>query len=196
MLTSSKDFPLIFKDFILRIITLNYRVFKKIIHKELDLKRGINILDVGSGTGTISPLFSKCNYVGIDVDEKLVDFSKKNYPFLFKKMDAQKLNFPNNYFDVILILGVIHHLSNKQSEKILEGVKRVLKKKGTTLIVEAIPSLDKYNYAGRLLRKLDEGHNIRRLEEYEDIFKKFFKINKTYKKRGGLVDYGVFVLTR
>lgn len=196
MLTSSKDLPLIFKDFILRVITLNYFVFKKIIHNELNVKNGISILDIGSGTGTISPLFSKCNYVGIDIDGKLIEFSKRNYPFLFKKMDAQKLNFPDNSFDMVMVLGVIHHLNDRQSVKVLKNVKRVLKKRGLVLIVEAIPPLSKYNFVGHLLRNLDEGHNIRRLKEYENIFKKFFKINKAYEKRGGFVDYGVFVLTK
>lgn len=196
MYISSQDLQLLLKEFFLRILTLNYLVLKKIIREELNFKKGTRVLDIGSGTGIISPLFSNCDYVGIDMDKKLVDFSMRKYPFSFRVMDAQKLDFSENSFDAVLILGVIHHLNNEQSEKVLNGVKRVLKKRGTALIVEAIPPLDKFNYPGRILRSLDEGHNIRKLEEYESIFRKFFKINKIYKKRGGLLDYGVFVLTK
>lgn len=196
MLTSSRDFPLLLKELFIRVLTLNYFITKKIIHGELSLKKSMKILDIGSGTGTISPLFSECKYVGIDIDEKLVDFSRRNHPFSFKTMDAQKLDFPDNSFDIVLISGVIHHLDDRQSDKVLKGVRRVLKRKGMVLVIEAIPPLGKYNFPGRLLRSLDEGHNIRQLEEYEGIFDKYLKINKSYKKRGGLVDYGVFALTK
>lgn len=196
MYTSSQDLPLLLKEFFLRIITLNYFVFKKIIREELNLRKGTRVLDIGSGTGIISPLFSNCNYVGIDMNENLVGFSRRKYPFSFKVMDAQKLGFPENFFDVVLILGVIHHLKDEELDRVLRGVRRVLKRKGTVLVVEAIPPLDRFNYPGRILRSLDEGHNIRVLEKYESIFRKFFKINKLYKKRGGLLDYGVFVLNK
>lgn len=196
MFTSRWDFPLLFKEFIIRAITLNYFVVRKIINEELSLKKGIKILDIGSGTGTLSPIFANCDYVGIDINEQLVNFSKKIHPFLFKTMDAQKLDFPGNSFDMVLISGVIHHLNDSQSGQVLEGIKRILRKKGQVLIIEAIPPLGKYNFPGHLLRSLDEGHNIRRLDEYKNIFKKFLKINKSYEKRGGLVDYGVFALTK
>lgn len=196
MLPSREDLPILFKELMIRLITLDYHVLKKIIHKELQIKNGAKILDIGCGTGILAPLFSNTNYIGIDIDEKLIDFANKRYPNKFKLMNGDKINFPNSLFDVILIIGVIHHLDNKTSIKVFSQMKKVLKKYGMILIIEAIPPIDSYNYFGHFLRALDKGHNIRYLEEYEYMFRKYFKVNKAYKKRGGLVDYGVFVLTR
>lgn len=191
-----EGFSIKFKELILKSITLNYLVFKKIIRKELPVKKGMKVLDLGSGTGILSPLFSRVSYIGIDLDRKLVDFSKKNYPYSFKVMDAQKLDFPSTYFDVVLVAGVMHHLSNKESEKVLVEINKVLKKSGKALLIEAIPPIDEINLLGKILRKLDEGHDIRRFDEYLKIFSKYFNIKKGYEKRGGLVDYAVFVLTK
>lgn len=196
MAPSIEDFPIILKEFILKGITLNYFIFKKIIRKELKIKRGMKILDLGSGTGILSPLFSNANYVGIDLDKKLVEFSKRNYPYIFRKMDAQKLDFPNNSFNAVLIAGVVHHLSNKKTEKVFNGLKKTLKRNGKVLLIEAIPPIDRFNFFGKILRKMDEGHDIREFNDYSQMFKKHFRIKTAYKKRGGLVDYAVFVLEK
>lgn len=196
MTPSIEDFPIVFKEFILKGITLNYFVFKKIIRKELLIKKEMKILDLGSGTGILSPLFPNASYIGIDLDKRLVGFSRRIYPYVFKVMDAQKLDFPNNYFNAVLIAGVIHHLSDKESEKVLSELKRILKKNGKVLLIEAIPPIDKINFFGKILRKIDEGHDIREFSEYYQMFKKYFNVKRGYKKRGGLVDYAVFVLKK
>lgn len=196
MLFSRKDIPILFKEFIIRIITLDYLVFKKIINKEIKAKKNIDVLDVGCGTGIISPLFSQSNYIGIDIDRRLIDFAKRKYRYSFQVMSSEEISFPKNSFDLVLVVGVIHHLSDKGSNRTLAEMKKVLKSNGKILMIEAIPPMDSHNYLGRLIRSLDEGHNIRKLEEYSSMFKKYFRVNKEYKNRGGIVDYGVFVLIK
>lgn len=196
MLFSRKDLPILFKELIIRMITLDYLVFKKIINKEVKIKKSINVLDVGCGTGIISPLFSQSNYTGIDIDRKLVDFAKRKYGYSFQVMNSEKISFPKNSFDLVLVAGVIHHLSDRQSRNTLSEMKKVLKKNGKLLIIEAIPPIDNYNFLGHFIRHLDEGHNIRNIREYDDMFKKYFRVIKKYGKRGGIVDYGVFLLTK
>lgn len=196
MFFSRSNLSIIFKEFIIRAITFDYFILKKIIHREVPQKAGIKVLDMGCGTGILSPLFSESHYIGIDIDKKLIDFAQKKYPYAFKVMSGEKILFPKNSFDLIIVIGVIHHLNDKATNKTLAEMKKVLKKDGRVLLVEAIPPIDNYNYVGHFIRSLDEGHNIRKLEEYGKIFKKYFTIQKKYKNRGGIVDYGVFVLTR
>ncbi len=195
MIFLSRNIPIEIKEYILKIITADYFVIKKIIKKEVLVKRNIKVLDIGCGTGILSPLFEKTSYVGIDTDASLVKFASQKYHHTFKCMSADNLKFPKNYFDAVVVIGVIHHLNSKTSKKALAQIKKVLNKRGEVLLIEAIPPIYAFNILGKFLRFFDEGHFIMKYEEYCDLFKKYFILKKSYIKRGGIVDYGVFVLT-
>ncbi|OGH18551.1 MAG: hypothetical protein A3F31_05065 [Candidatus Levybacteria bacterium RIFCSPHIGHO2_12_FULL_38_12] len=194
MLYSRNDGTILLKEFIIRFITANYLILKKIIRKELPIRNNTKILDIGCGTGILSQYFSNADYIGIDIDQNLIDFAKKKYPYKFITMSGDKITFPSNSFDAILIVGVIHHMNNNVSTNVLLHMKRILRKNGKALIIEAIPPIDAINFPGRLLRYFDEGHHIRNFQDYNVMFKKKFTIKKAYRQRGGIVDYGVFVL--
>lgn len=197
MSVSSRDILLIkFKEMLIKILTFDYVVIRRIIKKELAIKNKGKVLDIGCGTGILSPFFPKSNYTGIDVDEKLISFAKKTYKKKFLLMSVDKLKFPKSIFDKIVLVGVIHHLDDNKAKKAFEEIKRVLKKNGKLLVIEAIPSISKYNLIGRFLRQLDIGEFVRTLEEYEKLFQNKFKITKKYQQRSGIFDYGIFLLSK
>ncbi len=82
------------------------------------------ILDAGSGSGhritNVANFFKKCNFVGIDISEKSLEIA--NELKKMKKISNIKFiqhNIMNGVddlgkFDVILCMGVLHHLSNPQ----------------------------------------------------------------------------------
>ncbi len=82
------------------------------------------ILDAGSGSGhritNVANFFKKCNFVGIDISEKSLEIANKLKKI--KKISNIKFiqhNIMNGVddlgkFDVILCMGVLHHLSNPQ----------------------------------------------------------------------------------
>ena len=82
------------------------------------------ILDAGSGSGhritNVANFFKKCNFVGIDISEKSLEIANKLKKI--KKISNIKfiqhniMNGVDNLgkFDVILCMGVLHHLSNPQ----------------------------------------------------------------------------------
>lgn len=182
------------KDRILVILTGNYFFIKRIIHEELKIKTSERILDLGCGTGILAPLFSPKGYIGIDIDQNLIEYAKKKKPqYSFTIMDASTLQFSHHSFDKILIVGVLHHLNKKQREKTLSRMKRLLKKNGRVLAIEAIPPIHSWNVLGKILRDHDEGHYILNFQDYVALLSKYFLIKKAYKKAGGIFDYGVFV---
>lgn len=195
MKVSKKEFLFIFlKELLIKILTFDYWFVKKIIKKEFRLERKEKILDIGCGTGTLTPLFSSQHYLGVDINPQLIAFAKKNYQQQFKVMDATNLRLPANSFDQAVIIGVLHHLSDKNFEKACQQMKKVLKKNGQALIIEAIPSLYRFNLLNRLFRSLDAGKEIRVLKDYQKTFSKYFKISKSYPQPGGLFDYAVLLL--
>jgi len=50
-------------------------------------------------------------------------------------MDARRLNFPSNHFNVYLSPGVVEHFQTNDQPRILDEARRVLKKDGRLLLV-------------------------------------------------------------
>ena len=97
-----------------------------------------NILDAGSGTGhriiNVAKYYDKSNFLGIDFSENSIKFAKKIAKknrisnIEFRKVNLlQKIKFQKK-FDVILSMGVLHHLSDPK--KGLKNILSLLEKNG------------------------------------------------------------------
>ena len=91
---------------------------------------------MGCGNGRLFSLLKDrgVEYIGIDSSEKLIDIAKSKYwkenP-KFLVVEALHLPFPDNYFDKIYSIAVLHHIpSDAFRLEFLKEVKRVLKPKG------------------------------------------------------------------
>lgn len=187
-------------DFLIRIITLDYLVFKQVVNnfiKECFLgRRRVDVLDLGCGTGRLAGLFSKRGYLGIDIDPKAINLAKKiNRDYRFEVGDATELRL-NRKFDAIIVIGVVHHLSGNDFGKMMKTISLCLKREGKALFIEAIPPIYQWNLLGRFLRSLDQGEYIRSLKGYKTIIAKSLKVVESQQKFGGLVDYGIVVAQR
>lgn len=179
----------------MRLVSFDYLVVKKIIRKFLDTKGTKSILDLGCGTGYLAPFFSKNFYLGIDIDKNLIAYAKehqKGYSFLHQ--DATKVKLKKK-FDIVLVVGVIHHLNDKDAVKFVNTIKSHLKSGGKVLIIEAIPPLISWNIPGQILRYMDKGAFIRSVNDYKKFFKGKLKVEESYNQLGGFADYGVLWLS-
>lgn len=158
----------------------SFAVFKDLIHKNVTIKPLDKILDIGCGTGAFSLLFKPENYTGIEISPKKVAYCQQKFPnYTFLQMSGTQLNFPDNCFDVILVLGVFHHIHDTHATKMLEEIKRVLKPRGTALVIE--PTLSSTSSRlNRYMQFIDKGEFIRYDEQYQNLFTKEFKINTNY----------------
>jgi len=188
-----KNLSISLSDFFIKIITFDYFVIKKVLKENVKDFKKKNVLDMGCGTGALSYLFSQKKYLGFDIDEESIRVAKKIHPgYKFQKGDATKFNLGKKY-DLVIIIGVIHHLSNAQAAKAFSNVKKHLKKDGMAVVVEAIPPISKMNFLGRFLRFMDRGDYVRDIKDYRRLVKKDLSLSDSYEKKGGLVDYGILV---
>lgn len=185
----------IFFSFLREVIELNFHQQKKLIGETIGKNSNDKkILDIGCGTGAFACLFDENNYFGIDILPIYIKHAKKNCKGSFQIMDATDIKFPNEHFDCILIMAVLHHLNDKNADKVIQEAKRVLKPNGRILIMEdsKIPRLE--NALVRFMQKFDKGEYIRTPEKYEKLVSPHLKIkSKKEFRNGACVYFGMFL---
>ena len=152
-----------------------YEVVQKIFSHSKSIKEWFNlikdcedkvILDVGCGPGKSSQYFTKAKkYVGIDISKIYIEHAKLNYSdtgdffcIPIEKIDELDLNEIN----MVVMNGVLHHLSDEQISNFLEKIK--LKMSENSFIVSCDPVFTQKTSLTNYVVSLDRGTNIRSKE--------------------------------
>jgi tRNA (uracil-5-)-methyltransferase TRM9 len=103
-----------------------------------NLKEGEKVLDLGCGNGRWYQVFKekKVDYFGVDNSEKLIEIAKENFPDAkFFIGDALNLSFPDNFFDKVYSIALLHHIPSENFRvEVLKETKRVLKPGGILIL--------------------------------------------------------------
>lgn len=113
-----------------------------------------NVLEYGCGTGSYAFFLVKhgAKVIGIDISEVGLDLAKARArdegieDIVFLVMDAEKMQFEDNSFDLVCGTGILHHL---HLSKALSELARVLKPEGKAIFIEPMG----HNPAINLFRK-------------------------------------------
>jgi len=152
--------------------------FRNSIIKKNIRKSNLKILDIGCGTTQILEQIPQCDYYGYDIDQRSIQYAKKkyrqkNYHFYCKKFNKTEIKkLPK--FDFVIFFGILHHLSNKEADKMLTLCKRIMKKNSKLLTEDPI-LVEKQNIIAKFLIEKDRGINVRQKKEYINLLKKHFK---------------------
>ena len=94
--------------------------------------KGAKVLEVGCGAGVDAMRFVQngANYTGIDITQVslLVTREKIGNQGRLENMNAEYMDFPDNYFDLVYSWGVIHHAVNPAN--VTKEIYRILKPNG------------------------------------------------------------------
>ncbi len=147
------------------------------------------ILEAGCGAGSLCCLmaesFSNARIIGIDITQESLDIANKLKQYLgvnnveFKKGDLFKIDYPDEYFDVVFNNGVIEHFPLEKKNNYNDALSEMLRvlKPGGKIIVD-VPnwSCFSHTFYKWLLEKLGKQYpygyekSFKR-EELIDIFK-------------------------
>ena len=166
---------------------------------------GQKILDLGCGNGRFFEIFKNksVEYIGVDFSENLIAIAKERFPQAkFIVADALSLPFPDEFFDVVFSIAVLHHIPSQSLRALfLSEIKRVLKKDGILILtvwdfeVKMRFSDKVKNFLLRLTGKLDRGDYFRCWGQKAEIyFHKFSKseIEKLLRQSGFIIwDIGI-----
>ena len=120
--------------------------WKKQFERLLPANKNLKVLDIGTGPSFFTIILEELGYtniMGIDVSEKMLEVAKENIQKYGKKnsriqliqMDAQKLEFKPESFDIIVSRNLTWNLEKPQ-QAYLEWL-RVLKPNGALFIFDA-----------------------------------------------------------
>ncbi len=121
-----------------------HRAWKKFAVEVSGVKTGDRILDVAGGSGDLSRLFA--NKVGetgqvilTDINASMLGVGRDRLidhgvPVPALQCDAEKLPFPDHYFDCVIVAFGLRNMTHK--EKALAEMQRVLKSGGRLLVLE------------------------------------------------------------
>jgi len=128
--------------------------------------RGKDVLEYGCGQGEASLIiankYNPKSVVGIDISDIAVEHARCEAANMslenirFETMDAEKMNCPDDQFDLICGFGILHHLD---LDLALGQLARVLKRDGRCIFLEPLghnPAINLYRWMTPNLRTQDE----------------------------------------
>jgi ubiquinone/menaquinone biosynthesis C-methylase UbiE len=138
-----------------------HRDLLDLIVRNLKVKTGVKILDIGCGTGLLSLKLlqkSDCVVTGVDYSKEMLDIFKDKIIKLklhdrvsVSLIDANSLNFEKNTFDIVVSSVALHHIKNKLP--VIKTIFRILNPGGVFLIGEIdMDSTGKHTDPKRLKR--------------------------------------------
>lgn len=127
-------------------------------------RKGLDIIDIGAGTGRYSVALAEKghNVTAVELVKKnLSQIKMKSDKIVAKQGDALKLKFKDESFDIALLFGPQYHLfSHEDKLKAITEAKRVLRKGGKLLVMYLMNEYAVITYAfkeGNLKKCLEEG---------------------------------------
>ena len=130
-------------------------------------RRSDKVLDVGCGIGFVSQLYPNFDITGIDLSEEML----KRNSFKWRKMDAEKMDFPDNHFDFVICRSLLHHLENP--DRGLKEMYRVLKPGGTWVCWDPNYSFfsELFRAAARHTDRFSHVHKNFRSDEFQSLIR-------------------------
>ena len=119
-------------------LLIPYQSLLEKICDELDIKSGEKILEAGCGTGNLAVKIEErgAEVIGLDNCQEALDIYRKKNPGakLVLADLAEKLPFPDNYFDKIASNNTIYAIPKERRDFLIKDFFRILKPRGRIVI--------------------------------------------------------------
>jgi cyclopropane fatty-acyl-phospholipid synthase-like methyltransferase len=138
-------------------------------------KAGDRILDIGCGPGMMAPYLPDSEYVGFDASPKYIDRAKRRFPqmrFVCQRVSQYSL-VERDHFDVVLALGVLHHLDDTEAETLFKIAHDAMKPGGRLVTIDGVWT-DNQSPVAKYLLSRDRGRFVRSEEGYRKLASKVF----------------------
>jgi len=143
---------------------------KVLVNEYVRPRLGARILEIGCGPGTIVSYLPHCEYLGFDLSPKYVEMARRRFPradFVCERVSRFSLAKVQD-FDVVLALGIVHHLEDAEARQLFQIAHDALKPGGKLVTIDGVWT-GSQSHAARWLLARDRGEYIRNESEYVGI---------------------------
>jgi SAM-dependent methyltransferase len=138
---------------------------------------GMKVLDVGCGPADILAYLPDVGYWGYDINEDYITQARKKYgergEFHCKQLQLSDLKcLPS--FDLVLAIGLLHHLDDAVAINVMRLASKALKAGGRLVTIDPCLDSSQNPIAGFLIRN-DRGLNVRDKAGYQVLAKAVFE---------------------
>ncbi|MBF0457118.1 MAG: class I SAM-dependent methyltransferase [Nitrospirae bacterium] len=151
-----------------------------IVKSYLHPKEGDSILDIGCGTGIIVQYLPDIvKYRGWDISQEYIQFAKERYRtrpnVVFECKDINRINDIQDIalYDIVVAVGVLHHLKDEEAGRLCEVVAAVIKPEGRFVTADGCYAKEQSMIARYLLSK-DRGKYVRDKDGYISLVSDYF----------------------
>lgn len=160
-----KRVPFTYKEFLggREISVFSARLYRevKLLNEAIENYHANRSLEVGCGYGRLTPWIAEHSdqHYAVEPESATLNDAKKLYPNIhFYQAKAQKLPFPNCYFDLCVSWTVLEHIPPKELTKAVAEIKRVCTPEATIILAEGVGKSSSTSYWERPV------------EEWKDLF--------------------------
>jgi 2-polyprenyl-3-methyl-5-hydroxy-6-metoxy-1,4-benzoquinol methylase len=149
------------------IIGARYRS-RVLVNEYIRPKLGDRILDIGCGPGNMVPYLPECSYLGFDMNPTYIETARRRYgqrgEFRCERVSHNSVQ-QFGEFDVVLALGLLHHLDDAEARDLFKLGSRALKPGGRMVTNDGC-YMPKQSAIKRYLLSRDRGEYVRTEPEY------------------------------
>lgn len=171
---------------------------QRYVTEYINAKNGDKVLDIGCGTGNALQHLPDVDYNGFDLDPAYIKVAQKRYPgrgkFYCKRVSSEAVEGEGT-FDIIISIGVIHHLNDEEAKQLFEMSAHLLKP-GGRLVTHDGCYRPGQSWLERFFLDIDRGRFIRTELEYRKLVGAgFSKIDVTIRSDLLLIPQSTIIFT-
>jgi len=136
-----------------------YRKRKKLLKVWEIAGKNYSVLDIACGIGQFSDI-TRGPYLGVDLNNQYIERAKKLYNapnISFQCIDVKDLYKENKQYDIVLLIGIAHHLDKDTLSDLLTVVHQIARK--SVVLIEV--AHEQNTPWGKWLRNNDRGKFVR-----------------------------------